>query len=90
MRHHSCVIGVSTLAGTAVFVREGTYYLWTSGTMGWEPTTMYLYTADGPLGAFANSSEGGHGWHSYVTCGKGKHENGGWAMSFISLDRFPY
>lgn len=26
---------------------------------------MYLYSAAAPLGAFANSSQEGHGWHTY-------------------------
>ena len=41
-------------------------YLWVSGTMGWEPTTMYLYSAVSPLGAFINSSNAGHGWHTFT------------------------
>jgi len=39
----------------AVFFARERFYLWTSGTMGWAPTTMHLYTADEPLGAFNRS-----------------------------------
>lgn len=49
-----------------MFLHNSTYYLWVSGTMGWSPTTMFLYSAIAPLGAFANSSDPGHGWHSYT------------------------
>ena len=52
--------------GPAMFFHNGLYYLWVSGTMGWSPTTMYLYSASTPLGDFANSSQVGHGWHSYT------------------------
>ena len=39
------------------------YYLWASGTDGWKPTTMHLYTADGPLGAFNRSGlNNSQGW----------------------------
>lgn len=51
--------------GPAVFVHNSTFYLWVSGTMGWSPTTMYLYSAASPLGAFENSSQPGHQWHTY-------------------------
>jgi hypothetical protein len=51
--------------GPAMFKHGGNFYLWVSGTMGWSPTTMYLYSADSPLGAFENSSQPGHGWHTY-------------------------
>lgn len=40
----------------AVFHYADQYYLWTSGTMGWSPTWMYLYNAESPLGGF-NQSE---------------------------------
>jgi hypothetical protein len=50
----------------AVFVHRGTYYLWTSGTRGWEPADPFLYSASSPLGDFAASSNPGHGWHSYL------------------------
>ncbi|KAL1503618.1 hypothetical protein AB1Y20_012095 [Prymnesium parvum] len=36
----------------AVFYANDRFYLWTSGTRGWEPTTTHLYTADAPLGCF--------------------------------------
>jgi hypothetical protein len=52
--------------GPAVFLHRGTYYLWCSGTMGWSPTNMFLYSATEPLGAFANCSNPGHGWHTYT------------------------
>ena len=39
----------------AVFTARGQYYLWTSGTMGWAPTTTHLYTAGSPLGGFNSS-----------------------------------
>ena len=35
------------------------YYLWTSGVMGWVATTMHLYTASSPLGAFNASGANG-------------------------------
>lgn len=39
------------------------YYLWTSGTDGWAPCTMHLYTADRPLGAFNTSGlNNSQGW----------------------------
>ena len=51
----------------AVFFHAGQYFLWTSGTMGWSPTDVFLYaSAGGPLGNFSASSEPGHGWHSYT------------------------
>ena len=47
----------------AVFFAHNQYYLWTSGTMGWAPTTMHLYTADTPLGAFnASGLNNSKGW----------------------------
>ena len=39
----------------AMFFSRDQYYLWASGTDGWAPTTMHLYTADSPLGAFNRS-----------------------------------
>ena len=47
----------------AVFAWADQYYLWTSGTWGWSPCAMFLYTAHSPLGAFNSSI--GHTWHSY-------------------------
>ena len=35
------------------------YYLWTSGCMGWGATSMHLYSADSPLGAFNQSGDTG-------------------------------
>lgn len=66
--------------GPAVFLHNGTYYLWTSGTMGWSPTAAFLYSASSPLGAFANSSDPGHGWHAYVKgpTGNSSTWNGTW------------
>ena len=47
----------------AVFFARGQYYLWASGTDGWAPTTMHLYTADSPLGAFNRSGlNNSRGW----------------------------
>ena len=47
----------------AVFFAHDRYYLWTSGTMGWAPTTMHLYTSDRPLGAFNQSGlNNSKGW----------------------------
>ena len=47
----------------AAFFARGRYYLWTSGTMGWAPTTMHLYTSDSPLGAFNTSGlNNSKGW----------------------------
>jgi hypothetical protein len=67
--------------GPAMFMNNGTYYLWCSGTEGWAPTSMYLYSAATPLGAFANSSMLGHQWHSY-TKGTTAHKdwNGTWVV----------
>eukprot|EP00322_Chrysochromulina_rotalis_P019487 CAMPEP_0115829012 /NCGR_PEP_ID=MMETSP0287-20121206/876_1 /TAXON_ID=412157 /ORGANISM="Chrysochromulina rotalis, Strain UIO044" /LENGTH=373 /DNA_ID=CAMNT_0003282259 /DNA_START=56 /DNA_END=1178 /DNA_ORIENTATION=+ len=39
----------------AVFYANGLYYLWTSGTNGWNPSTVHLYTASHPLGPFNQS-----------------------------------
>ena len=36
----------------AVFHHAGRYHLWLSGCNGWQPTAMYLYAADHPLGPF--------------------------------------
>ena len=39
------------------------YYLWTSGTDGWRPCTMHLYTAASPLGDFNRSGlNDSQGW----------------------------
>lgn len=39
------------------------YYLWTSGTDGWRPCTMHLYTAASPLGDFNRSGlNNSQGW----------------------------
>jgi hypothetical protein len=47
----------------AVFFHAGQYYLWTSGTDGWNPATIHLYTADRPLGAFnASGLNNTQGW----------------------------
>ena len=47
----------------AVFFARAQYYLWTSGTMGWSPTTTHLYTAAHPLGAFnASGLNNSRGW----------------------------
>ena len=47
----------------AVFFAHGQYYLWTSGTDGWNPTNIHLYTADTPLGAFnASGLNNTQGW----------------------------
>jgi hypothetical protein len=43
----------------AVFFYGNQYYLWTSGVMGWVATTMHLYTASSPLGAFNASGANG-------------------------------
>ena len=68
--------------GPAMFKHNGTYYLWVSGTMGWQPTTMYLYSAASPLGAFENSSQPGHGWHAYSkgVAGNSSGWNGTWTV----------
>eukprot|EP01052_Picozoa_sp_SAG31_P032811 SAG31_NODE_3636_length_4035_cov_2.230691_5_plen_485_part_00 len=68
--------------GPAMFKHAGEFYLWVSGTMGWEPTTMYLYKASTPLGAFENSSESGHGWHAYTKglSGDSSRWNRTWAV----------
>jgi hypothetical protein len=72
--------------GPAMFVHEDTYYLWTSGTMGWESTAMFLYSADCPLGDFANSSNPGHGWHTYS---KGKSGNStSWNHTWLVRDGY--
>lgn len=65
----------------AVFHHDGTFYLWTSGTMGWEPTDTFLYAASSPLGNFSASSDPGHGWHTYTKAGKGsRHDGGAWGL----------
>jgi len=47
----------------AVFFANEQYYLWTSGTNGWNPATIHLYTADSPLGAFNKSGlNNSKGW----------------------------
>jgi hypothetical protein len=47
----------------AVFYANEVYYLWASGTDGWAPCTMHLYTADAPLGAFNRSGlNNSQGW----------------------------
>lgn len=45
-----------------MFLHEGTYYLYVSGTMGWAPTTMYVYSASEPLGNFSASNQDEHYW----------------------------
>jgi hypothetical protein len=47
----------------AMFFANHQYYLWTSGTDGWAPTNIHLYTADRPLGAFNRSGlNNSRGW----------------------------
>ena len=47
----------------AVFHANGRFYLWTSGTDGWTPTTTHLYTASTPLGCFNCSGlNNSRGW----------------------------
>ena len=47
----------------AAFFANEQYYLWTSGTNGWSPTTMHLYTSARPLGAFnASGLNNSQGW----------------------------
>ena len=47
----------------AAFFANEQYYLWTSGTNGWSPTTMHLYTSVRPLGAFnASGLNNSQGW----------------------------
>ena len=66
----------------AVFAHGSTYYLWTSGTMGWSPTDVFLYAADAPLGNFSASSQPGHGWHTYTKASTGGSAgSAGWAAS---------
>ena len=48
----------------AFFAHAGSYYLWASGTLGWEPVQAYVYNGPTPLGPFNQST--GHGWHAYT------------------------
>jgi len=60
------VTATANREGPAMFVHEGTYYLYVSGTMGWSPTAMYLYSASSPLGNLSGSSMDDHYWHAYT------------------------
>jgi hypothetical protein len=72
--------------GPAMFVHDGSFYLWTSGTRGWEPTTMFLYLAASPLGDFANSSNPGHGWHTYSKGTSGNSSS--WNQTWLVRDGY--
>ena len=52
--------------GPAMFLHNKTYYLWVSNTMGWQPTSMFVYAASSPLGNFSKSNMAGHQYHSYT------------------------
>lgn len=68
--------------GPAMFVHEGKFYLYVSGTMGWAPTTMYVYTASSPLGNFSASNQDAHYWHAYTKglTGNSSRWNGTWSV----------
>ena len=46
------------------FSHGSSFYLWTSGTLGWSPVQAYVYKGKTPLGPFNASL--GHGWHAYT------------------------
>lgn len=48
----------------AFFSHDGSFYLWTSGTLGWTPVQAYIYRGPTALGPFNQSL--GHGWHAYI------------------------
>lgn len=48
----------------AVFDYAGSSYLWTSGTLGWNPVQAFVYRGPTPLGPYNQSV--GHGWHAYT------------------------
>jgi len=66
----------------AMFVHEGMYYLYASGTMGWAPTTSYVYSASSPLGNFSASNQDEHYWHAYTkgVDGNSTGWNGTWTV----------
>ena len=68
--------------GPAMFVHNGEFYLYVSGTAGWEPTSMYAYKAATPLGDFAASGGAGHLWHTYSkgTSGNAAKWNKTWTI----------
>ena len=70
--------------GPAMFFHNQSYYLYTSGTMGWSPTAMYVYKAPTPLGNFSVTKQDDHYWHAYskgLAYNSSIHWNGTWTIS---------
>lgn len=68
----------------ALFLREGKYYLLTSGCTGWEPNQARYYTADSVMGEWTNMGDPCVGddthttFHSQSTCVFQDPESGTW------------